>query len=382
MARRRANNEGSIYKDGDRWVAALVVGRDENGKLIRRRFTGRTRAVVTAKLDEAKRALDHGLDMPDNRTTIEAFAKWWEREVLPGEGLALKTEMWYGQMLRNSVLPHVGQKTLTGPRALTPADVEAMCAKLAKQGRGHKTQEAARTTLSKLLRAAEVRGLVQRNVARLAKPPRARGKARKVRALTVAQVATLLAKLADNHRWHPVVVVGVTTGLRPGELLALHWPDVHMGKDPHVSVRLSVTHVGGATLKAPKRDRSYRTVPLTPEAVTALKAWRKVQAAERLAAGELWSTAWPNLVFTTAQGRPRRIEGYGRVVRTALPGASPHALRHTFATHLLEAGVPVHHVAELIGDRVSTVEQHYSHVLRVKSEIASLASGLVAGPCV
>src|ERR671918_2833426 len=184
MPRRRANNEGSIYKDGDRWVAALVVGHRPDGKPIRRRFTGRTRTIVAGKLAEAKDALNLGLGVPDNRTTIAEFAKWWQAEVLPGEGLAPKTEHWYGQMLANSVLPHVGQKSLTGPRALTPGDVEGLCATLASQGRGHKTQEAARTTLSKLLRAAEVRGLVGRNVARLAKPSRSRGKARKVKAMT------------------------------------------------------------------------------------------------------------------------------------------------------------------------------------------------------
>jgi integrase len=378
MPRRRANNEGSIYRDGDRWVAALVTGHDPQGRPVRRRFTGRTRGAVTAKLDDAKRALAQGLDMPDNRTTIEAFATWWEAEVLPGEGLAPRTERWYGQMLRNYVVPHVGQRTMTGPLALTPADVEGMCAKLARKGRGHRTQVAARTTLSKLLRAAEVRGLVARNVARLAKPPRDRGKARKVKALTVHEVRQLLAAVAGTP-WRPIVTVGVTTGLRPGELLALHWSDVHLRKDPHVSVRLAISHEGGPTLKAPKRDRSYRTVPLTPQAAAALKAWRRTQAAERLAAGRLWSERWPDLVFTDAEGRPRRVDGYSRVLREARDGVNPHKLRHTYATHLLEAGVPIHHVAELMGDTVATVESTYSHVLRPKHEVVDVARGILGG---
>jgi integrase len=376
MPRRRANNEGSIYKDGDRWVAALVVGHRPDGRPVRRRFTGPTRTIVAGKLAEAKDALNLGLSLPDNRTTITEFAKWWQNEVLPGEGLTLKTELWYGQMLRNSVLPHVGHKTLTGPRALTPADVEGLCATLARQGRGHKTQEAARTTLSKLLRAAEVRGLVGRNAARLAKPPRGRGQARKVKALTVAEVRSLLAAIDGTH-WHPVALVGVTTGLRPGELLALHWADVHLDRDPRVSVRHAITHIGGASLKAPKRDRSYRTVPLTPEAVDALKAWRRTQAAERLAAGRLWATGWPDLVYTMADGRPARVTGYGRALAVAQPGATPHRLRHTYATHLLEAGTPIHHVAELLGDTVATVEGAYSHVLRTKHEVVAVASGIL-----
>ncbi len=380
MARKRANYEGSIYRreDRGRWEASLVVGHRPDGKPIRRTFTGRTRTIVAGRLKEAREALELGLAMPDNRTTIADWSKWWLAEVLPGEGLAPKTERWYRDIVEDYVVPNVGTKTLTGPRALTPADVEALYVALEREGRTWRTQDAARTTLSKMLRAAEVRGLVGRNVARLAKAPRDRGKARRVKAHTVSEVQALLAAL-EGTRWHPVAVVGVTTGLRPGELLALHWPDVHLGTDPRVVVRHALTYVGGVTLKAPKRDRSYRTVPLVPEAVAALKAWRRTQAAEQLAAGRLWSKSWPGLVFTTEDGGPRRVDSYGKALTRALPGAAPHRLRHSYATHLLEAGTPIHHVAELLGDTVATVESTYSHVLRPKHEVVDVARGLLGG---
>jgi integrase len=373
MPRKRSNREGSIYKNEarGRWEAALVVGHRPDGRPIRRRFTARTRVEVTGKLDDAKKALDQGLSIPDPRTTIAEYAKWWLAEVLPSEGLAPKTERWYGEMV-DLLLPDVGQRTLTGPRALTPADVEALCGKM----RTPRTADAVRTTLSKLLRSAEARGLVGRNVARLAKRRREGGKAREVKALTVAEVAKLLDAV-DGSRWHPIALVGVTTGLRPGELLALHWPDVNLGTDPHVSVRQALSYVGGVSLKAPKRPRSYRTVPLVPEAVTALKAWRKTQATEQLAAGTLWSTDWPGLVFTAEDGRPHRVNAYWHALTAAVPGAHPHRLRHSYATHLLEAGTPIHHVAELMGDTVGTIEGTYSHVLRHKHEVVDVARGLL-----
>ena len=253
-----------------------------------------------------------------------------------------------------------------------------MAVALEKAGYSHRTAQAARTTTSKLLRSGEQRGLVARNVARLARPPKNRGKARDVKAFTATEIGHLLDAL-EGTPWHPIVVVGATTGLRPGELLALHWPDVDLDQTPRVSVRHALTYPTGSPpqLKAPKRDRSYRTVPLVAEAVTALRAWRKIQAAERLAAGELWSNDWPGLVFTGPDGRPRRGDTYGHALRRALPGAHPHRLRHSYATHLLEAGAPIHHVGELLGDSVSTVEATYSHVLRAKTETAELARGLL-----
>jgi integrase len=381
MARKRANDMGSVFRNETRgrWEAKYVAGRRPDGTLIRKSVTARTRAEVERRLRDALDARDQGLQAPDRRTTVAEFVDWWAEHVLPAEGLAPATEAWYRTVLAEYVVPEVGARTLTGPRALTPGDVESMAGQVALAGHGHRTQVAARTALGKVLRAAETRGLVARNVARIARPPRDRGKARDVKALTVPEVAALLDAI-DGTPWHPVVVVGVTTGLRPGELLALHWPDVHLaGAEPHVSVRQAFTYVDGPALKAPKRDRSYRTVPLVVEAVEALKAWRKVQAAAQLAAGELWSPDWPRLVFTAADGTPRRVDVYRHALRRAVPGAHPHRLRHTYATHLLEAGTPIHHVAELLGDSVATVEATYSHVLRAKHEVADVARGLLGG---
>jgi integrase len=317
MATKRANEMGSVYKNvpRKRWQADLVVGHkphptrvDDTGRPvmvpIRKSFTGKTQKAVVARLDEAKGALEDGLEVPDNRATLADFTRWWMREVLPGEGLAPRTETWYGEMLESYVLPIVGAKTLTGAKALTPGDVEAMTAELGRRGLSPRVQIAARTTLGKVLRAAEVRGLVGRNVARLARPPKDRGRARAIKALTVDQLSTVLDAVADT-RWRPMVLVAATTGLRPGELLALHWADLRLdGHEPHLSVRHALTHVGGASLKAPKRQRSHRTVPLAPAAVAALRAWKRAQATERLAAGPLWNAEWPDLIFTN-EARPR-----------------------------------------------------------------------------
>lgn len=420
MARRRANAEGSVFKNEarGRWEAVLVVGWtyvDKHGEPlldaagnprrtpIRKTFTGKTQRAVTARLDDARKAMNEGLEVPDNRTTIDNFAAWWRREVLVGEGLAPRTERWYCEMLDTYVLPLVGAKALTGPRALTIGDVEAMTTALDRRGLSPRVQIAARTTLGKVLQAALQRGLLTRNVARLAKPPRDRGRARAVKALTVAQLERVLAALAGT-RWHPVVLVGTATGVRPSELLALHWADIQLdGREPQVSVRHALTHTDGPALKAPKRARSYRTVPLPSEAVTALRAWRKEQAAERLAAGPLYATGWPDLVFTSATGTPVRVDTFRHALKRLIdernadelaawenagrrgrapepiPHMHPHMARHTYGSHLIQAGVPIAHVAELLGDTVAVVEGTYSHILRPKHETAAIASGLFGG---
>jgi hypothetical protein len=169
---KRPNATGAVYrnKSRGRWEASLIVGHREDGRPIRRTFTGKTRGAVEDKLDEARRALNQGLDIPDPRTTVEDFTAWWSQHVLPAEGLAPATEQWYRDVLGAYVLPHVGARTLTGPKALTPGDVQAMTGQLMAAGRSHRVAEGARTALGKVLRAAEQRGLVGRNVARIAAP--------------------------------------------------------------------------------------------------------------------------------------------------------------------------------------------------------------------
>jgi integrase len=113
--------------------------------------------------------------------------------------------------------------------------------------------------------------------------------------------------------------------------------------------------------------------------VAALEQWRDTQAAERVALGSAWPEEWPDLVFSSEAGRPLRVDTLRQALRRSLVDTHPHQLRHTYATHLLEAGTPIHHVAELLGDTVATVEAAYSHVLRPKHEVAALAQGLL-GP--
>ncbi|MCC5954172.1 MAG: site-specific integrase [Acidimicrobiia bacterium] len=378
---KRSNSTGSIYYNAsrDRWDAKVTLGRNPDGTLKRRTFTAKTQREVAKRLREALDAHDNGLDIGGRDLTVETFGRWWATELLPGEGLAPRTETWYRQTLEAYVLPHVGNRRLTGPGQITPGDVEAMTAKLAKQGYSHRVQVVARTVLGKVLRAAEVRGFTTRNAARLAKSPRDRGDARDVKALTKKELGKLLTAL-EGTRWYAPTAVAATTGLRPGEVLALHWPDVDLGDDPHVSVRHALQWISPGPephLKAPKRNRSYRTVPLPDSTVGVLKAWRTEQKDQRVNAGELWRPVWDDLVFTAPNGAPLKLMSWRQAMSRAMKGTHPHRLRHTYATHLISSGVPIAHVAELLGDSVAVVDSTYSHVVRIKSETRQVADGLL-----
>ena len=172
------------------------------------------------------------------------------------------------------------------------------------RGLAPRTAAGCRTTLRKALSDAQRLGLIHRNVAALARPPRIPG--REVEYLDRDELRKLLdAALSDT--LGPLVTLAATTGLRQGELLGLRWQDVD-----RVRALLTVRHSmardwsGGYSLAEPKTTRSRRTLHLPAMAVEALVRQQTLQDAAKAAAGpEVWQDV-DGLVFTDAHGRASR----------------------------------------------------------------------------
>lgn len=124
-----------------------------------------------------------------------------------------------------------------------------------------------------------------------------------------------------------------------------------------------------------------RTLPLHVAVVSALDAYRRARGSRAPQAAFFWGR----------QGRPitrglvyERVRGWARRARLARR-VSPHRLRHTFATHLVRAGVGLVTLRDLLGHRQLTSTQLYLHVtakdLREAADrhpIARLASTVAA----
>lgn len=134
-------------------------------------------------------------------------------------------------------------------------------------------------------------------------------------------------------------------GLRRDELIGLSWPEA----DLDAGVVL-VRETGSGS--GPKSDAGTRAVPMTEEVTGALKAWRKVQAADRLAWGPDWAES--SLVFTREDGMPvpgpwvsDRFEALA--FRSGLPPVRFHDLRHGTASYLKAAGVDTKIISAILG---------------------------------
>jgi len=349
--------KGHVYKKRGRYLLVLELDleRDpETDERIRRRVGGgsyRTRREADEALRDALDRARHGWRGPSRVTVSDYLRDEW----LPGVDLELAptTAALYRTLMEAYVIPRIGGRRLDD---LSPADLTHLYADLlASGGRGDKplapkTVRHVATTLRKALAdAVEGRHLAY-NPAKAAKAPKV-APTKDPKAWKPEEVVAFLDHVAGD-RLEALWILAATTGMRRGELLGLRWADLDLDK-LELRVRQTLVTYGKLRLfKEPKSDASRRTIPLDHRAVAALKAHRKAQTAERLAAGPAYADE--GLVFANEIGDPLAPDAISaafklHVREAGLPALTIHGLRHTFATIGLDAGVDVLYVAEVLG---------------------------------
>jgi integrase len=245
-----------------------------------------------------------------------------------------------------------------------------------------KTVRYVHTTLRCALRDAVADGIVVRNVAAQARPPRARRI--EMHTWTAAEVGTFLASVRED-RLYVAWLLLATLGIRRGELLGLRWGDVDLTTG-RIAIRQTLVMVDGKPAVAePKTAKGRRSLMLAPEVLETLRTHRARQAAERLSWGADYTDS--GLVITTEDGRPMHPETLsGLFVRQArragLPPIRLHDLRHSVASILLARGVHPKVVSELLGHAtIALTLDTYSHVIpSLQQEAAGVVAAAVLDP--
>lgn len=363
--RRRANGEGTIRYDEarGRWEGRLDLGATPDGKRQRRKVVGATRAEVAARLAELRQQATAGLPVAGGAMTVADLLNRWHSDVLPTK-VDANTVKSYGWAIHKHLIPGLGRHRLV---KLTPEHVEAFLVRKTTE-LGHSSLIRLRTVLGQALRWAEKRGYVARNVATLADMPVGSRQARTGHAMTVDEARIFLDAIV-GHRLEPMWLTQFALGLRPGEVAALTWPDVDLDA-AKIHVRSSLRWTDGTpSLEAPKTHRSRRSLAAPTAVVDALRSHRRTQAELRLALGQEWPQRWRELVFTNENGSPLDPANVRRDFRVVtdtagLPALRPYDLRHSAASLLAAEGVPLEHVADLLGhDGLRMARLVYVHAL-------------------
>lgn len=369
--RRRGHNEGSIFqrKDG-RWTATITLDA-KSGKRQRRSFYGKTRAEVSKKLRAALQKQDENLPIPSERETLGAYLRDW-LETSGGASLRPRTRSAYHQMIKQHLVPGLGEKTLLS--RLTPEQVQRYMNTKLESGLSPRTIQYQHAVLRRALNQAVRWGKISRNVAQLVSPPKVERP--EIRPLTPEQARALLGTIAES-RDAALYSLALGLGLRQGELLGLQWGDVNFEAGTltvrHTLQRYQHTY----HLDPPKTAKSRRTIALPTTLLQLLRAHRTQQVEERLRAGPEWKGDEWDLIFATERGEPRsgftlnhRLQCI--LAAAGLPRQRFHDLRHASATFMLAQGVDLRIVMEVLGhSQIATTANTYAHVRVEATRIAT-----------
>ena len=211
----------------------------------------------------------------------------------------------------------------------------------------------------------EADGLIPRNAAAGLKLPRITRE--EIHPLTEDESRRLLEAVRGD-RLEGLYVLALSTGMRQGELLALKWDDVDL-EGRRLRVRHTLTHADNTyVLGEPKTPNSRRTIRLTTNAVTALRAHltRQLEEMERMSSmyqpGGLIFATQAGTIINPSNLRNRSFKPLLR--RAGLRQIRFHDLRHTCATLLLSKNINVKVVSEMLGhSSISVTLDIYSHLL-------------------
>ncbi len=367
-----------VHRGPGRWVVRIYRGRDAAGK---RRYHNKT--IHGTKRDAERyrtkilRELDTGTFVEASQRTLEDFLKEW-LEVSVRPRVRQRTHQDYSSLAARYLIPSLGHLRLS---QLSPGDIQRVYADLQERGLSPRTIRYTHSVLYGGLEQAVKWRMLARNPAKLVDLPRQ--SRREMRVLGPEQAARFL-EAARSDRWYALWTVLLTTGLRPGEALALKWSDLD-GDRLRVQRSLVRDAGGGWHLAEPKSARARRVVSLPATSLRVLQAHRKQQLEERLGAGEQWEDH--DLVFASSTGQPLDFRVAVRrhfkplLKRAGLPSIRPYDLRHTCATLLLAAGENVKVVSERLGHASATLTLDvYSHVLPdMQQRAAERIEGLLFG---
>lgn len=358
---------GQLIQRGERtFLLRVFKGRDASGK---RKFVNKT---IHGTRRDAERELRKLLTAKDTSQLLdpsnESLAKYLRRWLDSAAKAQLRKRTWldYQALIRRYIEPELGHARLS---RITPLEIQALYTSMQERGLSARTVRYTHAVLRSALNQAIKWRMLATNPATLVALPKSQ---RRELSVLNREQANALLEAAETDRFHALWVLLLTTGMRPGEALALRWADLADGR---VTIhRTLVQRAGmGRVFENPKTAKSRRSVPLLPQALSALALHRKKQAAEKLLFGAEYEDQ--GLIFANQTGgsldmarlsrKFRKLNERARLSDGApLPRIRMYDLRHSHVTLMLAAGVNLKIVAERVGhSNINMTADVYAAVL-------------------
>jgi len=346
---KRANKDGTFS-----WLVTVPVGYGRHaGRIVR---SVRVAKETKHPPQKARDLLAHlqqqaeGGVIPSHKLTMgDLFDRWLAEWVDDDDRYEAASQDAYHSTVRLYLRPAIGHIRIL---SLQPTHVAALWKQIRDEGYALSSVRRYYAALHLCLNWGIQHGLVLRNVcdSDVAKLPGRRHEERPV--LSLKQMLELLGKIRGTEMALPILIA-ISAGTRRGEAIGMKWGDVDViGR--RLMVRRSLCRKKGQGLveKWPK-GRKPRMVPMPDFAATVFDAAKEgkpdgwyVCGGEQPMSPERVSKGWKALL-----------------VELELPPMRFHDLRHSYASALLEAGIDMKQLSEMLGhQQMSTTSEIYAHV--------------------
>lgn len=383
-------------KKGRGYEIRVSCGIDINGKKLGKSKTwipdeGMTQKQIEKELARQKVLFEEEVKngiCPDNKIRFVDFSKRWMDEYAK-VNLTIKTYARYEIYLKriNQGIGHLKLKDIT------PLQLNAFYRSLEADGVNQRKRYdengelinngklAPKTILdhhrviSKILSTAVKWGLLEKNVAMRADPPKVPH--REISYLNEQEVRKMLTLLEKEPiQYQTMITLLVYTGIRRGELCGLEWKDIDFENQVMHVVR-SAQYIGNKTMitKEPKTKSGIRHFSLSIHACILLKKYKRWQLEQKFNAGDQWTES--DRLFTSWNGKPIHpdtvTDWFSKFIkRSGLPYVTLHSLRHTNATLMIAEGTDVCTVSRRLGHaNTATTLNIYAHALKSKDREAA-----------
>ncbi|MCH8853610.1 MAG: tyrosine-type recombinase/integrase [Planctomycetes bacterium] len=365
------------------WQIVIELGKDPltgRRRQLRKTIETERGAKKPAEREMARLIKQHevGTDsLPDTATVGEHLQRWLRNYAQVH--VSQRTYERYEQLCRVHLIPLLGSTELS---ELRPLKIDDAYRQIRAKGVSGRTALHCHRTLRQALSWGVKKGLLTKNWTDAVEAPKPARK--EMRALTAPETQVLL-DAARSTDLYDVVFVALGTGMRLGEILAVRWSDYDAELGSLQIVRsLSYLTGKGLTFTPTKTHRSDRAIRLSEETIAVLGDLRRHQVEARLALGPAYEDG--DLIFCGPAGAPRPPYAVSHAFRDLAKSAGLlplrfHDLRHSFASALMRAGLPVKAVSAALGHSSATLTLNtYQHITPdFESEAANLIDNFLVG---
>ena len=366
---KRPYGMGSLFREGKGWAMRWrekIVDADGNERTKRcyEAIGPMTKKEAQRRLADKLAEAEGIAGRPRVSILFRDHVKRWKRDILPY--YKFSTQKSHSHVIDTKLLDRFGDVRLVD---LGGDEIQRWVSELAEAGYAAHSIRDYHKVLSSVLKVAVRWGYIAENPAHGALMPKLRPKVPPW-ALTPSEAHALLGALRPKAR--AMAALGIFSGLRRGEILALRWS----GIDPDREVLHVREAVYDGHVDTPKTEKGVRVVPLSIECLQILAEWRKCAA----------NIQGDDLVFGTRNRKPEspnnilRRHVYPACDRLGLKRASWQTFRRTYSTLLHDHGLAGKSLADLMGhEQAATSENIYAQPVEAAKRAAVEAIGAQVG---